>query len=370
MNLPFGFRRRVKRLLIIEPYRTGHGPFWLRLFIEALSELARETVVLAPLEFPEYEAVREQCEVEGCRFEDVDRFGQLHSASGQIGLRMRFGDAPIFVTYLDSTFDRCHSAKNFRGLDRVKLSGVFFWPYDPTNVFQKHGEDDRHALRGPAAQSLRRLRNLVVLDEFLPLATRNRICLPDVWESDLVDDRASLRARLGLTNDFTYLLHAGVDDPRKGLAKTLDCFAQPELDSFFLLRVGRTSPENVETIAQHSARDRIRLINQYVSDHELNQYARSADFVLLPYVGHQGPSGLLSVAAANRTPVLATDFGLIRERVRTHGLGELFPIAFSAADIRDAARRYEPAPEQLEAYARSITREAAITRLRQMIRLP
>ena len=65
-------------------------------------------------------------------------------------------------------------------------------------------------------------------------------------------------------------------------------------------------------------------MNRYVSAEEEQQLFAACDAVLLPYIRHQGASGVLSRAAGAGKPVIASDEYLIGHLVRQYGMGLLF----------------------------------------------
>jgi len=68
-----------------------------------------------------------------------------------------------------------------------------------------------------------------------------------------------------------------------------------------------------------------KVINRYVSDSEESLCFCASDVVLLPYIKHFGSSGVLSLSAAAGKMVIASDEGLVGQKVRKHNLGWLFP---------------------------------------------
>jgi glycosyltransferase involved in cell wall biosynthesis len=94
-----------------------------------------------------------------------------------------------------------------------------------------------------------------------------------------------------------------------------------------LLLIGQVAPKDVEKLARsldeltrHTALQ-IILHDAFTPEAEVPIYFQMVDFVLAPYQGHIGSSGILLWAAAAGKPVLAPTYGLMGELVRRHQLG-------------------------------------------------
>jgi glycosyltransferase involved in cell wall biosynthesis len=71
-------------------------------------------------------------------------------------------------------------------------------------------------------------------------------------------------------------------------------------------------------------RGKAQVIDRYVSESEQSLCFCASDVVLLPYIKHFGSSGVLSLAAAAGKMVIASDEGLVAQRIQQHNLGWLF----------------------------------------------
>ena len=112
------------------------------------------------------------------------------------------------------------------------------------------------------------------------------------------------------------LLFFGTIRPYKGLEHLIAAF--DELDESFRLTVvgetweGWTTP--LDLIAASAHRDRITLVNRYVSDDEVTAHFARADVVVLPYL-RSSASGPLHIAMSNGLPVVVTPVGGLAEAV-------------------------------------------------------
>jgi len=172
------------------------------------------------------------------------------------------------------------------------------------------------------------LRQVFLVDESIQARIGSRpgfkvTILPDPWPIQcMAADKVKVREKYGLPLDRRIFLHFGSTDCRKGIDDVVEAWQNGRRPAgAFLLRAGRTRPRLVDRLL--SLPDTM-LINRYVSDNELDELLVAADWVLLPYREHAGSSGSLSGAAAARRPVICSDFGVLGDRVRNHGLGLVF----------------------------------------------
>ncbi|WP_051967229.1 glycosyltransferase [Kitasatospora mediocidica] len=116
------------------------------------------------------------------------------------------------------------------------------------------------------------------------------------------------------------LLFFGLIRPYKGLDVLIDAFhrlAPEEVSSFHLTVVGETWEGCTEPIAKIEAspyRDRITLVNRYVTDEEAKAHFAEADALVLPY-RRSSASGPLHIAMSNGLPVVLSAVGGLVEAV-------------------------------------------------------
>jgi glycosyltransferase involved in cell wall biosynthesis len=149
----------------------------------------------------------------------------------------------------------------------------------------------------------------------------------DPWLERAEIDKAAARRALGIQSGSRVFLHTGTSRPEKGLKDV--CEAIQSLDhkvrgNACLLRAGVVDPLDAASLRALEAVGGAVIMDQYVSEDELAMCYVAADWVLLPYRDQKETSGVLVHAAANRRPVIASDYGLIGSNVLAYGLGRLF----------------------------------------------
>ncbi|MEV6342422.1 glycosyltransferase [Actinoplanes sp. NPDC051851] len=163
------------------------------------------------------------------------------------------------------------------------------------------------------------------------------------------------------------LLFFGTIRPYKGLEDLVEAFELlgPE---YHLTVVGETWEGwtlPVRMIAESPCRDRITLVNRYVTDAEVNVYFGAADVVVLPY-RRSSASGPLHIAMSHGLPVVVTAVGGLVEAAEAYTGTVLVPPAAPGAladGIERAAgltgrRHADPSSWErtVDAYARLLKR--------------
>jgi glycosyltransferase involved in cell wall biosynthesis len=154
--------------------------------------------------------------------------------------------------------------------------------------------------------------------------------------------------------DTINLLFFGVIRPYKGLEHLVEAYNALPTDVaelFWLTVVGETwegFTQPVEMIEASPRRDRITLVNRYVTDAELDGYMRGADAVVLPYV-RSSLSGPLHVAMGYGLPIVMTDTGGNAEAALGYGGISLVPPS-DPAELALAIRALADRPKQRYAH--------------------
>jgi hypothetical protein len=151
--------------------------------------------------------------------------------------------------------------------------------------------------------------------------------LPDPVPENFPADAATARRECELPAGKKILLFYGGAYRRKGLHLAVAAMRRLPADSpAFLLCAGEQPDDPViaQGLAELAAQGRARSVNRYVTTAEEKMFFAAADFVLLPYVGHFGSSGVLARAVGAHKPVIASDEQLVGRVVREHRLGPLF----------------------------------------------
>lgn len=138
------------------------------------------------------------------------------------------------------------------------------------------------------------------------------------------------------------LLYFGTIRADKGLEFLIEAFGTlnaAEAERYRLTVVGETwegwtTPLKLIVSSPH--RDRITLVNRYVSDDEATGYFAEADAVVLPYL-RSSASGPLHIAMSNGLPVIVTSVGGLTEAAADYGGAILVPPGDATA-LADALR--------------------------------
>jgi glycosyltransferase involved in cell wall biosynthesis len=152
-----------------------------------------------------------------------------------------------------------------------------------------------------------------------------RICDPWLKRCDVQRDEA--REALGLDSERMVFLHLGTTRPEKGLKDACDALLRLDpalLGSACLLRAGRVDKSDFRALESLKDRGAAQLIDRYVEEQELGLCYAAADWVLLPYRNQKESSGVLVHAAANKRPVIASDYGIIGNATKEYSLGHVF----------------------------------------------
>ena len=137
--------------------------------------------------------------------------------------------------------------------------------------------------------------------------------------------RAEARAQLGLPQDARLLAALGFVRAYKGYDLLADVWERLGPAAPRLLVMGEPWSEDDQAVLTRLARlDRVEVRPGYASDDDLARAARAADAVLLPY-SHASDSGLLHLARAVGTPVLASDAPQLAASVDGTGAGAVVP---------------------------------------------
>lgn len=123
--------------------------------------------------------------------------------------------------------------------------------------------------------------------------------------------------------DVCNILFFGTIRPYKGLEDLVRAFESlvSEGERCWLTVVGETWEDwnrPIEMIESSEHRDRITLVNHYVSDAEASRWFAGADVVSLPY-RRSSASGPLHLTMGAGLPVVVTDVGGLREATRGYG---------------------------------------------------
>ena len=249
----------------------------------------------------------------------------------------------------------------------VRLSGIYFRPSFHYHLFR----GGPVTLRDRATQLRKRLllseaiRNrhfshLFCLDPYVvprvqaPRRDVRVLALPDgVEPAPALRSRAETRGAWGVDNHRRVALFFGSIAERKGIYPTLAALrllpaGQQQALSLVVIGAARGAEKSRidDQVSRLRGQGRVQIIqhDRFVDEEEIPGIFAAADLVLLPYQRHVGSSGVLVRAALAGIPVLGSDYGLLGEHVRRHGLGRTVDAASPKA-LAKALERWllEPA---------------------------
>ncbi|MCB2198059.1 glycosyltransferase [bacterium] len=136
-------------------------------------------------------------------------------------------------------------------------------------------------------------------------------------ESPSYQKQAEAKKALGYRPDETLFFHLGLVRHYKGVDILLDALAHVKQPGIHLEVAGEFYEDAggyASQLARLGLQDRVRLVNQYLSDDELALRLQAADGVILPY-RHATQSGIAMAALAAGVPVIASRVGSLADVV-------------------------------------------------------
>jgi len=330
-------------ILIFEPRSEGHHLSWLRYVAEDLLG-AGFRLTLAVDCRPEAKAlIEENLSALMDKVSLVSLFDEDKKFHGGSKLRAlahcldKSGAQETFVNNLDDIASLCLRSAAVGiyppRLLQGRLSGVYFRPRFLKNASWPPG----NIIKAAGFQRLCRqgwFKHMFMLDEYIFATVKDRYdgaafhFLPDPWDGDFSHHQNEARQALDIPSERFVLLNYGMGDRRKGLYLTVRALLEsPPESRLFLLCAGKLDRDRelLDNLDRLAERKMAKVMNRYVSDAEESLCFCAADIVVLPYINHFGSSGVLSLAAAAGKMVIASDEGLVAQRIQEHKLGWLFP---------------------------------------------
>ncbi len=150
-------------------------------------------------------------------------------------------------------------------------------------------------------------------------------------------NKIDAKKRLGLADNQKILLFFGHIDHRKGvdaLLKELPVLIKKEqnLRVVFAGRDGFPKGYLQRLISDLNLSDHVLVENRFIDDKEVALYFSAADALILPYL-RGTTSGVLKIALAYKTPVIATKVGDIPETIKSYNAGIVIDLPFRKKDI-------------------------------------
>ncbi len=229
-------------------------------------------------------------------------------------------------------FDHVQASLTLRRIparQRSKISGIYFRPSfhfkeeSPVTRFRK-----RRLLQ--AALSHPSIHRLLTLDPFVVefLDDPRVVWLPDGFDPtppSVAPD--AVRSRWQVEPSRRVLLFFGVVSERKGIMQVLRALPKIQGPKTALILAGRIPlselPAVKTAIEEARARSDVQILHddRYVPEEEIQDMFRAADAAVVAYQRHTGSSSVLIRAAAEATPVIGQDYGLMGRLIEEHRLG-------------------------------------------------
>jgi len=148
---------------------------------------------------------------------------------------------------------------------------------------------------------------------------RSELPVYDCYQQNKEIDPQKTKSELGFSKDSIVFLFFGYVRKYKGLDILIDAFPNilSEIPEARLLIVGEfyDKPDPyIEQIKKLGIEGEVKVINEFVSNEEVEKYYEVSDVVILPYRSAT-QSGILNVAYGFKKPVIVTDVGGLAEFV-------------------------------------------------------
>ena len=316
-------------ILVYEPNEDGHFPFYLELVVKALKRADYEVIVVtdqdSPVVLPD----------------DVMRVSTVRGVcpgTESVELAKKFDVQHIFYPCLEHIFWSQNTRKIIMPPENIKVSGIMIKAgqlFD-RNFFRlctvKYRRTQRLIKWIQELQRREQLGSVFVIDE---RTTRlpERVPFPTIFLNDpfrpfVKHTKQEARKLLGLPLDRTIYVHLGSDERRKGLLDTLKVMDEMDTHPPLLIRAGKLkkhTSKHKTLIDRLVASKKLLCLNEWITEETFDLVMQAADYVLLPYQSFPDSSGILSRAIGHQIPVIASDYGLIGERVNKYGCGYIYP---------------------------------------------
>lgn len=341
------------KILIYDPYSSGHHPVYVERFINNLSPYLNKHEITFAVHDKTIELLSEKAkdiaEELSCRFVDID-FDSYRRTRTIFGVS--FAERRTLSKLLSQDnyelvilFYADHIVNNLGvfPLPRVKCVGLFF----RAPILKDSG--------GPqlarAIESVKVRIRRFLLRSFLKKGAKNRglfldfrvtesrngafgLCPEPTVESHLtLEENDEIEERFPPDDTRITMLLAGGITERKGTLKFLSLLmrtASPSLAKIRLIIVGEIQDANegrdIEVFVDKINGAGGFVVTDFTRTNEktYSYLFEKTDIVVVPYTDHFGPSGVVSHAIRTGKCILATDRGWIGEVVRKYGNGSTY----------------------------------------------
>ncbi len=331
------------KIMIYEPWGSGHRYHYVRELVISLSELTREIEII----FVTTHAAAQSNEF-SVHLEDIKNLFALDCRYGEGLLETEVSlwkstqylidscknnsPAHVFIPTANGILQYL-GVKRFLGLaphlknvefEAMLMSGGIFQGWQD-QVFgalwrfftKRSGCQVIHALY-PLQKKVYNAQKFKIASEIL--------LTPEPVETPPAYSMKQARNRLGVPEEGVYIVEAGVIDKRKGADYLLDAFAKINPDkNVKLLLAGKVS-ENLKDMIETQYKDLVEekkliVLDQYLSDDQFTSAFLAANIFCLPYRHLERSSGIAVRAAAFGRPMLTSKTGWLGRVIPKYQLG-------------------------------------------------
>ena len=372
-----------KRLLIIERDHHGHRMTGVRVLLDALLALQRNSTCIDHIELASTEEGFASLEFKEQLADISHQFGRLSLprqklrpgplstaltkvqdwrrlvCSGNYDhVYIPYGDGLVQLLAILALLPWVTKKPRSTCVETILMRGSFAYPMSPKHtrtlaIFGlQHAPFDRIHLIDPLAYKY-------VCNARSNLQKRTRL-LPDPITPTKPLDRGAAQQALDLPGGQQWIGCIGAIDERKGADLLFNAFARAvesgELAANCRLLLAGRHSEVVRKLTQSTndkeITNRVVSIDRYLSEEELNYAVAALDVVATPYPGFVGSASIVLRAAAGQRYCLGANTGWMQEIVPQFELGETcdvnnidsFAQAITAALV--SAKTYQPAEKQ------------------------
>lgn len=318
-----------QKILVYEPSEEGHFPFYLELVVNALKQSDYTVIVVtdqdSPVVLPD----------------DILRIATVRGvcpSMESVELAKKYDVQHIFYPCLEHIFWSRSTRKILMPPENVNVHGIIigvgqFFNRDLFRILNvKYLRTQRLARWIKELQQREQFGSVFVIDE-RTIKNPERMPFPTIFLNDpfrpfVKYSKQEARQILGLPQDRTIYVHLGSDERRKGLLDVMRLIDRIDQNPPLLVRGGKMKKHTFrhkKLLRRLTLEGKLICFDEWVSEEKFDLFIDAADYVLLSYHSHNGSSGVLSRAIGHRTPVIASDYEVIGERVKKYNCGFVYP---------------------------------------------
>ena len=325
-------------ILLYEPRSEGHHPIFLAYFASAFVQIGYRVTVCTDSKNLRWTHISQN--VDKTYLSKIESFPLPPSAEKKQHLKAlctlnaEINPDEIFLCSLDEIASSLWRKAALGLLPALSLSGKISGLYIRPRVLTQ-SRSLGLALKRHGVHKLNKKRffkRIFVLDERITENAREYTSnIPIHWLPDPAPayeylSREEAREKLSLPQNAFIPLIFGQGHKRKGIGLAIDAINKLSDPKVFLLCAGKQDPkgawlQSLETLCRNR---QASLINAFIPEDTLRDCLAACDVVLLPYMSHFGSSNNLALAAHAERPVISSDYDLVGQRVKKHGLGLTF----------------------------------------------